>query len=135
MMNEKVVKNVVAGLIFYEGKLFAAARNEKDDRYGKYEFPGGKVEIGETPEEALKREIFEELEMDIEVKTFFMHVSHEYPSFQLEMDVFFAKVSSDNFILNVHQNAGFYTKEEILKLPFLGADLKILANIRDQLEF
>lgn len=134
-MKSKVIKKVVAGLIFYEGKLFAAARNEKDERYGKYEFPGGKVEEGETGEEALKREIFEELEMDIKVKTFCMHVSHEYPTFQLEMDVYFAYTDNDNFVLNVHQSAGFYTKDQILKLPFLGADLKILEYIRDHLEF
>lgn len=134
-MKSKVIKKVVAGLIFYEGKLFAAARNEKDERYGKYEFPGGKVEEGETGEEALKREIFEELEMDIKVKTFCMHVSHEYPTFQLEMDVYFAYTHNDNFVLNVHQRAGFYTKDQILKLPFLGADLKIVEYIRDHLEF
>jgi 8-oxo-dGTP diphosphatase len=134
-MKSKVIKKVVAGLIFYEGKLFAAARNEKDERYGKYEFPGGKVEEGETGEEALKREIFEELEMDIKVKTFCMHVSHEYPTFQLEMDVYFAYTHNDNFVLNVHQSAGFYTKDQILKLPFLGADLKIVEYIRDHLEF
>ena len=134
-MKSKVIKKVVAGLIFYEGKLFAAARNEKDERYGKYEFPGGKVEEGETGEEALKREIFEELEMDIKVKTFCMHVSHEYPTFQLEMDVYFAYTHNDNFVLNVHQSAGFYTKEQILKLPFLGADLKIIDYIKEHVDF
>jgi len=134
-MKSKVIKKVVAGLIFYEGKLFAAARNEKDERFGKYEFPGGKVETGETGQEALKREIFEELAMDIKVKSFCMHVSHEYPTFQLEMDVYFADATSDNFVLNVHQSAGFYTKEQILKLPFLGADLKIIDYIKEHVDF
>lgn len=134
-MKSKVIKKVVAGLIFYESKLFAAARNEKDERFGKYEFPGGKVETGETGQEALKREIFEELAMDIKVKSFCMHVSHEYPTFQLEMDVYFADATSDNFVLNVHQSAGFYTKEQILKLPFLGADLKIIDYIKEHVDF
>ncbi|MFA5486104.1 MAG: (deoxy)nucleoside triphosphate pyrophosphohydrolase [Bacilli bacterium] len=134
-MKSKVIKKVVAGLIFYEGKLFAAARNEKDERFGKYEFPGGKVETGETGQEALKREIFEELAMDIKVKSFCMHVSHEYSTFQLEMDVYFADATSDNFVLNVHQSAGFYTKEQILKLPFLGADLKIIDYIKEHVDF
>lgn len=134
-MDAKVVKNVVAGLIFYKGKLFAAARNELDDRYGKYEFPGGKIEDHETPEAALVREIMEELAMEINVSGHYMHVSHEYPTFQLEMDVYFAEVKNEDFVLNVHQSAGFHTRDEILKLPFLGADLKIVEKIKNELYF
>lgn len=134
-METKIVKHVVAGLIFYEGKLFAAARNEKDERFGKYEFPGGKLELGESGPEALIREISEELEMDIKVGDLFMHVSHEYPTFCLEMDVYFATAKSSDFTLNVHHSANFFSREEILKLPFLGADLQIVEEIKDKLHF
>ena len=134
-MNQKQVKHVVAGLIFHEGKLFAAARNENDDRFGKFEFPGGKIEPNETPKEALRREILEELAMDIVVGDLFMHVSHDYPTFQLEMDVFIATTEDPSFSLYVHQSAGFYTKDDILKLPFLGADIKIVHKIRQYLMF
>ena len=134
-MSAKIVKNVVAGLIFHEGKLFAAARNENDERYGKYEFPGGKIELGEGAKEALKREIIEELAIEIEVGDLFMHVSHEYPTFLLEMDVFLAFSSDPFFKLYVHREAGFFTKADILKLPFLGADLKIVEEIKKTLDF
>lgn len=134
-MEQRDIKNVVAGLIFYEGKLFAAARNENDYRYGMYEFPGGKLESGETGQDALKRELLEELEMNIDVYTLFMHVSHDYPSFRLEMDVFICEVNSPGFTLLVHQKAGFFTKDEIKSLPFLGADKKIVEEIIARLDF
>lgn len=128
----KTIKHVVAGLVFYQSKLFAAQRSEKDDRYLKYEFPGGKLEIGETSEQALIRELSEELEMKIRVSHLFMHVSHEYPSFQLEMDVLVAFVDEDKFSLLVHAGGGFFTKEQLAKLSFLGADQKIVEEIIKQ---
>lgn len=131
----KETKNVVAALIFYDGKLFAAARSENDERFGKYEFPGGKIEPNESGEAAIKREIAEELMMDIEVLDLFMHVTHEYPKFHLEMDVFLCRVDVSDFTLLVHQSAGFFTKEELLKLPFLGADLKVVERIKNHLPF
>lgn len=131
----KETKNVVAALIFYDGKLFAAARSENDERFGKYEFPGGKIEPNESGEAAIKREIAEELMMDIEVLDLFMHVTHEYPKFHLEMDVFLCRVDAPDFTLLVHQSAGFFTKEELLKLPFLGADLKVVERIKKHLPF
>ncbi len=131
----KEIKKVVAALIFYDGKLFAAARNENDERYGKYEFPGGKIEPFESGEDALKRELKEELAMEVEVLDLFMHVSHEYPKFQLEMDVFLCTTKSAEFSLFVHKEAGFFTKEELLKLPFLGADVKVVERIKNHLPF
>lgn len=132
---KKEIKNVVAALIFFEGKLFAAARSENDERFGKYEFPGGKIEAHESPQAALRREIYEELLMDITVLHKFMHVSHEYSTFQLEMDVFVCSTNSNKFTLLEHHSANFFTKDEILKLPFLGADKKVVTKIKADLNF
>lgn len=129
------LKIVVAGLLFFEGKLFAAARSEKDDRSGKFEFPGGKVEPGESNEMALKREIGEELNMEIEVGQQFMVVTHAYESFDITMSVYICKVLNANFSLLVHSAGNFFTKEELIKLPFLGADKKVVTKIINELNF
>lgn len=87
MLDTKKSINVVATLIEQDGKVFAAQRAYGELK-GKWEFPGGKIENGETPQEALKREIKEELDTEIEVGGFFMHIDYEYPTFFLHMDVF-----------------------------------------------
>lgn len=133
--NERPLKIVVAGLLFFDGKLFAAARSEKDERFGKFEFPGGKVEPGESYVAALKREIREELNMEIEVLNSFMTVKHAYETFDIEMSVFTCKVLNPNFSLLVHNAGKFFTKEELIKLPFLGADVKVVAKIINELDF
>lgn len=131
----RVVKIVVAGLLFFEGKLFAAARSEEDERFGKYEFPGGKVEVGESNEEALKREIAEELNMEIAVGQEFMVVNHAYDTFDIKMTVYLCQVINPHFSLLVHDDGNFFTKEELIKLPFLGADKKVITKIINELIF
>lgn len=134
-MKQRPRKIVVAGLLFFEGKLFAAARSEADERFGKFEFPGGKVEFGETNEMALKREISEELNMGIEVGQEFMVVDHAYENFDITMSVYICKVLNPNFSLLVHNAGNFFTKEELIKLPFLGADKKVITKIVKELNF
>lgn len=129
MNTNKLTKHVVAGLIFHDNKLFAAMRSENDERFEKYEFPGGKKEENETSKEALVREIKEELELGIEVGPLFTHLSHEYDSFFLEMDVFVCYTKTTEFKLNVHKKAGFYNKADIANLDFLDADIKLVADI------
>lgn len=126
MEKNKITKHVVAAIIKEEDKFFAAQRSEKDVRYLQYEFPGGKIRPDETKEAALKREIKEELEMEITKLAEFMHVTHDYGSFILEMTVFIANVKSSIFKLNVHAGGGFFPKDELAKLPFLGADALVL---------
>lgn len=126
MSKSKVTKHVVAAIIKDKDQFFAAQRKEKDVRYLQYEFPGGKIRAHETKEVALKREIKEELEMEITELTEFMHVTHDYGTFILEMTVFVARVRSRAFKLNVHAGASFFTKEQLEKLPFLGADEIVL---------
>lgn len=133
--NKRPLKIVVAGLLFFNGKLFAAARSENDERFGKFEFPGGKVEPGESNEEALKREISEELNMEIEVGAEFMVVEHAYDTFDIKMSVYLCNVLNPNFSLFVHNSGNFFTKDELVKLPFLGADKKVVAKIITNLDF
>lgn len=126
MQEAQLTKYVVAAIIRDQDKFFAAQRKEKDVRYLQYEFPGGKIRTNETKEAALKREIKEELEMEITKLTEFTHITHDYGIFILEMTVFIAEVNCPRFKLNVHADGGFFTKEELAKLPFLGADEIVL---------
>lgn len=131
----KVTKKVVAAIIMYDGKVFAAQRSESDVRYLKYEFPGGKVESGESNEEALKRELWEELHMEISDLQFFTNIIHDYDVFILDMDVYICRVSNNSFTLTVHAGAGFFTKEALEGLPFLGADKIVLKRLLQHYSF
>ncbi len=97
-----------------------------------WEFPGGKVEAGETLPEALKREIKEELNTDILVKEHIMTIHHTYPSFQLTMDCFLCTVVSGNLELLEAEDAKWVDKETIDTLDWLPADLKIIPILREK---
>ena len=110
-MSEKRQIKVVAALIEKDGRFFAA-ESAYGFLTGKWEFPGGKVEQGETPQEALKREIKEELSTDIEVREFVCNVIYEYPDFILNMDVFHCFPIKGR--LNAHE--GIHLKERFFAL-------------------
>ena len=103
---------VVAAVICHNGKFFATQRG-----YGEFkdfwEFPGGKMEPGETREEALKREIREELDTEISVDTFLTTVEYPYPAFHLTMHCFFCSVRSGHLELKEHENAAWLRLEEL----------------------
>lgn len=126
MQKALITKEVVAAIIIHEGKVFAAQRSEEDARYLQYEFPGGKIDAGETKEAALRREINEELELEITNLQEFTFIEHNYEVFILRMTVFIAEVVSPTFTLNVHAGGGFFTLNELKSLPFLGADKLVL---------
>lgn len=105
----KTVK-VVAAIIIHENKVFATQRGYGEFKDG-WEFPGGKVEPGETPREALAREIKEELDTEIEVNELLETVEYDYPTFHLSMDCFQCKVISGNLILKEHEAAKWLAKE------------------------
>ena len=128
----KTVK-VVAAIIRQDNKIFATARGYGEFE-GQWEFPGGKVEEGETPEQALAREIKEELETDIEVGDFLYTVEYDYPTFHLSMDCFWCKVLDGDLVLKEAEAAKWLTKEDLYSVQWLPADIIVVDLIDEQLE-
>ena len=121
---------VVAAIIHdAEGRIFATQRGYGEFKDG-WEFPGGKMEAGETPEEALRREIWEELETRIGVERLVETVEYDYPQFHLTMHCFLCRVESGRLELKEHEAARWLTKEELGSVDWLPADLQIIDNIR-----
>ena len=132
MENRKVVK-VVAAVIRDGDKIFATQRGYGNFS-GGWEFPGGKVEAGESPIDALKREILEELDTEISVGELIETVEYDYPSFHLSMDCFWAKIVSGDLILREHAAAKWLTKENLESVEWLPADVGLIERIRVELE-
>ena len=121
---------VVAAIIRKGDKIFATQRG-----YGEWqdwwEFPGGKMEVGETPEEALKREIREELSAEISVGELLTTVENDYPAFHLTMHCFLCTLVGEALHLNEHEAARWLTKEELDSVKWLPADEIVIASIKD----
>lgn len=127
----KIVK-VVAAIIIHENKIFATQRGYGEFKDG-WEFPGGKIEPGETPQEALVREIKEELDIEIEVKDFLETVEYDYPTFHLSMDCFFCAIRSGDLVLKEHEAAKWLTVETLDSVDWLPADKGLVEGIREYL--
>ncbi|PKK95429.1 MAG: 8-oxo-dGTP diphosphatase MutT [Tenericutes bacterium HGW-Tenericutes-5] len=118
---------VVAAIFTNENnEVFCARRKDEGELALKWEFPGGKIEPGESHQEALIREIKEELSTDIKVKDFIMTVRHQYNSFHLTMHAYFAEVVNGNLVLNEHTGFKWLRKEELYSLDWAAADLPIV---------
>lgn len=128
----KTVK-VVAAIIIHENKIFATQRGYGEFKDG-WEFPGGKIEPGETPQEALVREIKEELDIEIEVKDFLETVEYDYPEFHLSMDCFFCTIKSGELVLKEHEAAKWLTVETLDGVDWLPADQGLVEGIREYLD-
>ena len=113
-----------------EGKpmIFATQRGYGEMKDG-WEFPGGKIEKGETPEEALKREIIEELETEIEVLEYIDTIEYDYPTFHLSMDCFWCEVIKGNLVLKEAEDAKWLKKNELDKVDWLPADVELIGKI------
>ena len=119
---------VVAAIIRKEDKIFATQRG-----YGEWkdwwEFPGGKIEAGETPEEALKREIQEELSTEISVDKFLCTVEYNYPAFHLTMHCYLCSLLTEALHLNEHEAAKWLTMEELDSVKWLPADMEVVEKM------
>ena len=118
--------------ILRNGRVFATQRGYGDWK-DYWEFPGGKIEPGETPEEALAREIREELDTVIAVGGKLASVVYDYPAFRLSMDCFFAEVLEGDLILKEHEAARWLDREELESVQWLPADLEVLKALRQSL--
>lgn len=119
---------VVAAVILSGGKIFATQRGYGDFK-GGWEFPGGKIEAGETPEAALKREISEELETQIRVGELIDTIEYDYPEFHLSMDCFWCEIINGNLVLKEHEAARWLDKENLYSVEWLPADLSLIEKI------
>ena len=128
----KVIK-VVAAIIVNDDKIFATQRGYGDFK-GGWEFPGGKVEAGEMPQEALVREIKEELDIVIRVGELIDTVEYDYPTFHLSMDCFVAKFVSGNLVLKEHAAARWLSKKELDSVEWLPADVVVLDKLREMMK-
>lgn len=121
---------VVAAVIKKDNKYFCAQRNNKGELAKKWEFPGGKVEKGETLEESLKRELKEELKINVDIKEFLMTVKHEYNTFELTLHAFLCESLTEKFILTEHLDSKWLTKGELESLDWAAADIPIVEKIK-----
>jgi 8-oxo-dGTP diphosphatase len=129
MKTVKVVAAVICDSIAEKKKIFATARGYGDLK-GGWEFPGGKVEAGETPEQALAREIKEELDTIIKVGPFIDTIEYDYPTFHLSMDCFYCEVKEGHLELKEAEAAKWLTKETMDDVNWLPADITLIDKIK-----
>ncbi len=130
--NRKTVR-VAAAVIFDGERIFATQRGHGEFKDG-WEFPGGKIEDGETPEEALKREIMEELRTEIIPEQYLMTVECDYPQFHLSMDCFLCSIRDGYPVLTEHEDARWITLAEADEPDWLPADRIIIPVLKEKLK-
>ena len=129
MKTMKVVAAIICNDMERKNKIFATARGYGDLK-GGWEFPGGKVEPGETPQQALKREIMEELSTEIKVGELIDTIEYDYPTFHLSMDCFWAEVITGQLELKEAEAAKWLTKDQLESVAWLPADITLIDKIR-----
>lgn len=124
--------NVVAAVIMKEGKVFATQRGYGEFKDG-WEFPGGKVEAGESPEEALRREIREELEVEVNVGDLIDTIEYDYPAFHLSMKCYACTIVGGSPHLLEHEAARWLSADQLDSVAWLPADITLIPKIAELL--
>ena len=132
MKTIKVVAAVICDSITQKKKIFATARGYGEFK-GLWEFPGGKIEAGETPQQALFREIMEELDTKIKVYDLIDTVEYDYPDCHLSMDCFWCEVTEGNLTLKEAEASEWLTREKLDSVNWLPADLSLIDKIRKEM--
>ena len=125
------MKEVTAGIIIDNNKILIAQRGANEKLAGKWEFPGGKIELDETPQECLKREIKEELEVDIEVGDYLGESIYTYPNGEINLIAYFATVVDGDIKLSVHDKIEWITIGEIDEYDFAAADIYFVEKLKE----
>lgn len=132
MKTVRVVAAVICDSLLEKKRIFATARGYGEFK-GQWEFPGGKLEAGETSEQALKREIIEELDTEIVVGELIDTIEYDYASFHLSMDCFWCEILSGELLLKEAQAAKWLTKEELYDVKWLPADKVLIEKIEKEM--
>ena len=133
MKTVKVVAAIIKAVNENGETIIFATQRGYGDFKGGWEFPGGKIESGETPQEALKREIIEELDTEVSVGELMDTVEYDYPQFHLSMDCFWCQIVRGNLVLKEHEAARWLTKDELNNVEWLPADITFIEKIRNLL--
>lgn len=129
----KVVAAVIKSLNDKGQTIILSTQRGYGEFKDSWEFPGEKIKNGETPQEALKREIMEELDTQIKVGTLIDTIEYDYSDFHLSMDCFWCEIVRGNLVLKEHENAKWLTKEQLQDVEWLPADIKLIESIRDNM--
>ncbi len=128
----KPIKKVIAGIIIKDNKFLIAQRSKKDEFYDKWEFPGGKMELGETEQECLKRELFEELGIEAEIGEYLCSSYFEYKGIPMEMHAYYVTSFSNELILYEHKQIKWVEKNELLLYDVPNPDMPIIAKLLER---
>ena len=129
MKTVRVVAAVIKSTNENKEPIIFATQRGYGDFEGGWEFPGGKIEEGETSEQALKREIMEELDTEISVGELIDTIEYDYPQFHLSMDCFWCEIVSGNLVLKEHEAARWLTKKQLNDVKWLPADVTLIEKI------